>query len=69
MEVQEGKQYVTVRMTYEGREKLRRLAALNRRTMAQQMELLIDREWYRLRSGVLATRGEGEGVAGVGVED
>ena len=69
MEVQEGKQYVTVRMTYEGREKLRRLAALNRRTMAQQMELLIDREWGRIRSETLAARGEGEGVAGVGEGD
>ncbi|HFC08420.1 MAG TPA: hypothetical protein ENJ54_00995 [Chloroflexi bacterium] len=48
---EEREQYVTVRMTARGREKLRRLAKLNRRTMAQQLEWLIDREWREMKEG------------------
>ena len=47
---EEREQYVTVRMTARGREKLRRLAKLNRRTMAQQLEWLIDREWQAVKA-------------------
>ncbi len=56
---EEREQYVTVRMTARGREKLRLLAKLNRRTMAQQLEWLIDREWREMN---YARFESGEGV-------
>ncbi len=59
----ETKKYTQVRVTVEGRERLRVLAEANRRSMTQQLEWLIDQAWERFvrmqRPEALAARGEG----------
>ena len=57
----EEKQYTQVRITVNGREKLRRLAEVNRRSMLQQLEWLIDREWREMNYARFE-RGEEEGM-------
>ncbi len=61
----EEKQYTQVRITVNGREKLRRLAEVNRRSMLQQLEWLIDREWREMNYARFE-RGEEARVAEVG---